>query len=38
VAELIATGETPKLIAPFSPARFKAGQLLGEKAAAAVSA
>ena len=38
VAELIATGETPKLIAPFSPARFTAGQLLGEKAAAAVSA
>jgi len=37
VAELIATGETPKLIAPFSPARFKAGQLVGEKAAAAVS-
>ena len=38
VAELIARGETPQLIAPFSPARFKAGQLLGEKAAAAVSA
>ena len=37
VAELIATGETPKLIGPFSPARFKAGQLVGEKAAAAVS-
>jgi len=37
VAELIATGDTPKLIAPFSPARFKAGQLVGEKAAAAVS-
>jgi sarcosine oxidase subunit beta len=37
VAELIATGETPKLIAPFSPARFQAGQLVGEKAAAAVS-
>jgi sarcosine oxidase, subunit beta len=37
VAKLIATGETPKLIAPFSPARFQAGQLVGEKAAAAVS-
>lgn len=37
VAELIATGRTPTLIAPFSPARFQAGQLVGEKAAAAVS-
>ncbi len=36
-AELIATGKTPKLIAPFFPGRFRAGQLLGEKAAAAVS-
>ena len=36
-AELIATGKTPKLIEPFSPARFAAGQLVGEKAAAAVS-
>jgi sarcosine oxidase subunit beta len=36
-AELIATGKTPKLIEPFSPARFSAGQLVGEKAAAAVS-
>jgi sarcosine oxidase subunit beta len=36
-AELIATGETPKLIEPFSPARFRAGDLVGEKAAAAVS-
>jgi sarcosine oxidase, subunit beta len=37
LAELIATGETPKLIEPFSPRRFSAGQLVGEKAAAAVS-
>ena len=36
-AELIATGKTPKLIEPFSPARFETGQLVGEKAAAAVS-
>src|SRR2546428_564439 len=37
LAELIATGKTPKLIEPFSPARFHAGELVGEKAAAAVS-
>jgi sarcosine oxidase subunit beta len=36
-AELIATGKTPALIAPFSPARFRSGELVGEKAAAAVS-
>jgi sarcosine oxidase subunit beta len=36
-AELIATGKTPTLITPFSPARFRAGVLVGEKAAAAVS-
>ena len=36
-AELIATGKTPQLIEPFSPARFRAGELVGEKAAAAVS-
>jgi sarcosine oxidase subunit beta len=36
-AELMATGKTPKLIEPFSPARFQAGELVGEKAAAAVS-
>src|ERR1700676_3672013 len=36
-AELIATGKSPKLIEPFSPARFRAGELVGEKAAAAVS-
>ena len=37
LAELIATGKTPKLIEAFSPARFYGGQLVGEKAAAAVS-
>ena len=37
LAELIATKKTPKLIEPFSPARFYGGQLVGEKAAAAVS-
>jgi sarcosine oxidase subunit beta len=36
-ADLIATGKTPKLLEPFSPARFASGQLVGEKAAAAVS-
>ena len=36
-AELIATGRTPALIQAFSPGRFRAGQLVGEKAAAAVS-
>ena len=36
-AELIATGKTPALIRAFSPGRFRAGQLVGEKAAAAVS-
>ena len=36
-AELIATGKTPPLIQAFSPGRFRAGQLVGEKAAAAVS-
>jgi sarcosine oxidase, subunit beta len=36
-AELIATGKTPALIHAFSPGRFRAGQLVGEKAAAAVS-
>ena len=35
-AELIATGKTPPLIEAFSPARFRAGKLVGEKAAAAV--
>jgi len=37
LAELIATGKTPTLIEPFSPRRFYAGRLVGEKAAAAVS-
>jgi sarcosine oxidase subunit beta len=37
LAELIATGKTPKIIEAFSPARFYGGQLIGEKAAAAVS-
>jgi sarcosine oxidase subunit beta len=37
LAELIATKKTPKLIEAFSPSRFYGGQLLGEKAAAAVS-
>src|SRR5215471_16441283 len=37
MAELIATGRTPSLIEPFSPARFQTGSLVGEKAAAAVS-
>lgn len=37
MAELIATGKGPGLIEPFSPARFDTGNLVGEKAAAAVS-
>ena len=37
LAERIATGKTPKMIEAFSPARFYGGQLVGEKAAAAVS-
>jgi sarcosine oxidase subunit beta len=37
MAELIATHETPPLIAPFSLERFYRGELLGEKAAAATS-
>jgi sarcosine oxidase subunit beta len=37
LAETIATGKAPKLIEPFSPARFQSGKLVGEKAAAAVS-
>lgn len=37
LASLIATGETPKLIAPFSLSRFRQDRLVGEKAAAAVS-
>jgi len=37
LAELMATGKTPRLIEAFSPTRFYGGQLVGEKAAAAVS-
>jgi sarcosine oxidase subunit beta len=37
VAELIATGQTPAVLAPFSIERFATGSLIGEKAAAAVS-
>jgi sarcosine oxidase subunit beta len=37
LAEMIATGKTPKLIQAFAPSRFYGGQLVGEKAAAAVS-
>jgi len=38
VAQLVATGRTPALLEPFSPGRFYSGRMLGEKAAAAVSA
>jgi len=37
VAELVATGRSPDVIAPFSLDRFANDRLLGEKAAAAVS-
>ena len=37
LVELIATGRTPKTIQPFSLSRFSTGNLLGEKAAAAVA-
>jgi sarcosine oxidase subunit beta len=36
MAECIATGRTPELIAPFALSRFGAGHLVGEKGAAAV--
>ena len=36
IAELIATGKTPELIAAFDLARFVEGRLVGEKGAAAV--
>jgi sarcosine oxidase, subunit beta len=36
MAELIATGKTPELIAPFDLERFEKGELMGEKGAAAV--
>jgi sarcosine oxidase subunit beta len=38
LAALIATGKTPDVIRPFAYSRFLEGRLLGEKAAAAVSA
>jgi sarcosine oxidase subunit beta len=37
VAEMIATGKTPELIQPFALSRFANGEMLGEKAAAAVA-
>ena len=37
IAELIATERTPEIIAPFTVERFATNELLGEKAAAAVS-
>jgi len=37
VAELIATGRTPEVLAPFTFERFATGSLIGERAAAAVS-
>ncbi len=37
LAELIATKKVPAVIAPFTPDRFRKGDLVGEKAAAAVS-
>jgi sarcosine oxidase subunit beta len=36
MAQLIATGKTPELIADFDLARFTDGRLVGEKGAAAV--
>jgi sarcosine oxidase subunit beta len=36
MAELVATGKTPELIAPFGLDRFGSGNLMGEKGAAAV--
>jgi sarcosine oxidase subunit beta len=36
MAELVATGKTPELIAAFDLARFPAGRLVGEKGAASV--
>ena len=37
IAELIDTGHTPEMIRPFALERFSTDQLIGEKAAAAVS-
>jgi sarcosine oxidase subunit beta len=36
MAELVASGKTPELIAPFGLSRFAAGALIGEKGAASV--
>jgi sarcosine oxidase subunit beta len=36
MAALVATGQTPELIAPFALSRFAEGRLVGEKGAAAV--
>jgi sarcosine oxidase subunit beta len=36
MAELVGTGKTPEIIAPFELARFGEGRLIGEKGAAAV--
>ncbi len=38
IAELIATGETPSLIAPFALSRFREGRLVNERAAAPAAA
>ena len=36
MAEAVATGNTPEMIAPFALSRFSSGELVGEKGAAAV--
>jgi len=36
MAQVVASGKTPELIAPFSLARFPEGRLVGEKGAASV--
>jgi sarcosine oxidase subunit beta len=36
MAQLVATGKTPEMIASFDLARFAEGRLVGEKGAAAV--
>ena len=38
IAELVATGRTPPLIAPFTPSRFAEGRLVNERAAAPAAA
>jgi hypothetical protein len=37
MAEAVATGRAPELIAPFTPSRFRERKLVSELAAAAVS-